>query len=323
MVSRNRGHARLRYKTLARYIGTTLQNRIIDHLRRVTVGRIIIENHDWRRTVFLAGTGRSGTTWLANAINYNNAYRCMFEPFHSKQVDILRHYNYRQYLRPNDSRLRIYEPAKAVLCGDVRSKWIDGYNRKIIVKKRLINDIRANLLLKWIKSNFPEIQIILLLRHPCAVAASKLKLNWETHLEDFLSQPELMEDHLSPFEDDIKKAETAFEKHIFLWCIENYVPLKQLQKDEYHLVFYERLCTKPESEIHRLFGFLDEKCSPKVMRMLSRPSATTRPESPIMLGKNLVESWRDNISVEQVLTTVDILKVFGLDQIYSYESIPH
>jgi hypothetical protein len=45
-------------------------------------------NNDFRNTIFLAGTGRSGTTWLSNIINYKNEYRYMFEPFQSKKVNI-------------------------------------------------------------------------------------------------------------------------------------------------------------------------------------------------------------------------------------------
>ena len=35
---------------------------------------------DHRDAVFLAGSGRSGTTWLSEVINYKGGYRYVFEP---------------------------------------------------------------------------------------------------------------------------------------------------------------------------------------------------------------------------------------------------
>ena len=37
-------------------------------------------------TIIIAGVGRSGTTLLAETINYDNQFRLMFEPFHKYKV---------------------------------------------------------------------------------------------------------------------------------------------------------------------------------------------------------------------------------------------
>jgi hypothetical protein len=176
--------------------------------------RILIHIGSYRKTVFLAGTGRSGTTWLQEVINYNNAYRIMFEPFHSKRVGLIKEWNYRQYLRSDNLDDKFIKPASAILSGKIRHEWIDRSNRKHVAKKRLIKDIRAQLLLKWMKHNFPEIPIILMIRHPCAVANSKLKLKWDAHLNDFLMQDKLMIDFLNPFKKEIEGAKDLFDIHI-------------------------------------------------------------------------------------------------------------
>ena len=42
--------------------------------------RIIhVDTHDYRKTIFLAGSARSGTTWLQEIVNFNNDYRVLFE----------------------------------------------------------------------------------------------------------------------------------------------------------------------------------------------------------------------------------------------------
>jgi hypothetical protein len=279
-------------------------------------------NSDYKKSIFIAGTGRSGTTWVSSIINYNNEYRYIFEPFYSDKVSNVKNFKYRQYLRPDDRGKEFIEPTKAILSGKVRSKWTDRFNKRFISNKRLIKDIRANLLLSWIHNNFPSVPIILLLRHPCAVVNSHLKLNWDNHLDEILAQAELIEDFLEPFKQKILLAETDFEKQIFLWCIENYVPLKQFKRGEIHLAFYENFCECPKDEIERLFSFLGKKFDETIFLNLSKPSSMSRKESAVITGDSIVDSWRKHITDEQLQKAVEIMSLFGLDRIYSEEVMP-
>ena len=100
----------------------------------------IIDLGDRRRTILLAGVARSGSTWVANIINYKNDYRLMFEPFHSRYVDIMKDFSWRQYLRVDNKDEKFLKPVEAILSGNVRNKWIDKFNRKQITKKRIIKE---------------------------------------------------------------------------------------------------------------------------------------------------------------------------------------
>ena len=156
----------------------------------------LVDRHDYRKSIFVAGSGRSGTTWLQEIINYHNEYRVMFEPFYPQKVNIVSDWHPFQYLRTEDTEQRFLRPAEAILCGNVKNFWVDKYNKRLFSQRRVIKDIRANLFLHWIKDNFPEIPIILIMRHPCAVANSKSQGNWENNLDHYLSQEDLMEDYL-------------------------------------------------------------------------------------------------------------------------------
>lgn len=284
--------------------------------------RLIFDSGDYRRSVILAGTGRSGTTWTEEIINSRNDFRILFEPFHSNKVDLLSEWNYRQYLRCNDHNDKFLKPAASILAGEIRNAWIDQFNQRIFSRKRLIKDIRIQLLLKWIKCHFPEIPVILLLRHPCAVANSKLKLGWETHLHDFLGQDELMNDHLDPFRQELESAKILFDKHIFMWCVENYVPLKQFNKGEIIVVFYEDLCTNPQKEIERIFAFIKEDFSSSLLERFTKPSALAQKDSAIISGTDLIGTWRKSISDKQIQRASEILGIFGLQAIYDQSSFP-
>lgn len=279
-------------------------------------------NSDYKDAIFLAGTGRSGTTWISSIINYNNEYRYIFEPFYSDRVSTVKNFRYRQYLRPDNQAKEFILPTKQILSGKVRSNWTDRYNKRFISNKRLIKDIRANLLLSWIHNNFPSVPIILLLRHPCAVVNSHLKLGWDNHIEELLEQAELIEDFLHPFKQNILEAQTDFEQQIFLWCIENYVPLKQFKKGEIHLAFYENFCECPREEIERLFSFLGKKFDESIFLNLKKPSSMSTKESAVITGDSIVDSWRKHVTDEQLQRAIEIMSRFGLDKIYSKDGMP-
>lgn len=246
----------------------------------------------------------------------------MFEPFHSRKIGALKDWNYRQYLRGDNRDEKFIKPASAILSGRIRHEWIDRYNQKVVARKRLIKDIRAQLLLEWIKRNFPEIPIMLLMRHPCAVANSKLKLNWDSHLDDFLAQKQLMLDFLNPFQKEIESATTPFDKHVFMWCIENYVPLRQFSENEILVLFYEHLCINPQEEARRLFSFIGASSLPRSLNYAEKPSALSRKESAIVAGADLVDSWREHISAKQIARAKEICSIFGMQAIYAEDSRP-
>jgi hypothetical protein len=274
------------------------------------------ENH--RDAVFLAGSGRSGTTWLSEVVNYKGGYRYIFEPFNPARVSAFEHFRSKQYLRPDDAREAFLEPARLAISGALRDPWTDRFNATFVARRRLIKDIRANLLLGWMRANFPGMPIVLLLRHPCAVVTSRLALGWRDNLGETMAQEDLVEDHLLPMEAEIRAARDDFERHLFLWCIDNHVPLRQFARGEIHLAFYENLLENPEVGLRSLFGFLGEDLDDRVYDKLGRPSLLSRRGAP----SPSVDGWRAHVGARQLETALEILALFGLDRIYGEGPMP-
>ena len=274
--------------------------------------------------VFLAGTERSGTTWVAEAINYAQDYRLMFEPFWAQHVPASEPIAPQEYIRPDDRPADKIGAATRILAGQVRNRWVDRFHRSFIARQRLIKDVRANLFLKWLKNLFPQLPVVLLIRHPCAVAKSQIerKHGFATTEHTFLTQPALVEDHLEPFVADIRHDHSPFADRIFRWCIQNYVPLKQFSKNEIHVVFYENLCTDADGEFRRLFEYLNRPFQDDVLSAAARPSPMSQTTSAVNTTADLIDSWRDAVSSTDVSEAADIMRLFGLDRVYGPRSVP-
>jgi hypothetical protein len=272
--------------------------------------------------VLVAGTGRSGTAWVSNIINYANEYRYLFEPFQPYRTQEINNFRYRQYMRPDETDPAFVLPARLILSGAIHSPWVDRYNRRLISRRRVIPEIRANLMLKWLRNRFPTTRIIWLLRHPIADANSRMQLGWKNHLDEILSQEALLDDHIGPFRREIASARTEFERQLYLWCIENYVPLRQLAPGDVHVAFYENFCERPKFEIDRLFHYLDRPYTRAIFNQLRRPALLNRDETQAVRRHDLVENWRAQIMPHQVERALEILAMFGLDALYGEDAMP-
>jgi len=282
------------------------------------------------RAVFLAGAGRSGTTWLANLVNYDNRYRYLFEPLHPTYIGAVRHFNLYQYLRPGDRRAEFLEPVRRILSGRIRDPRIDKLNRRGIASRRLIKDVFANLYLGWLREAFPGVPIVMILRHPVAVADSQRKLGhytWLQHATALLEQPELVADFLEPYVDEIRRVTDPFEVAIVIWALVNLVPLRQVGAGDIHVCFYEHFCECPEQEIAGIEQFLGRRAGAawqdgRFRAALARPSEQARRDSAVKVGGKSVEAWMGQVTTREIDSALRLLDRFGMGGIYGAGAMP-
>jgi hypothetical protein len=293
-------------------------------IRRRMGLRFVIDRHpDHRRSILIAGTGRSGGTWLSEIINQRNEYRFIFEPFHPKRTPWMKAFGERRYMRPEEKGSEFLELTQSIVEGRIRHPWTERFNRRFVAHQRLIKEDYANLMMKWLHVNFPGMPLILLLRHPCAVAASFVAHNYRGAVMPLLEQEKLVEDFLHPYVDAIRRARDTFERTVFLWCVETLVPLRQCRPGELHVVFFENLVQNPVDELGRLFSYLGKNMDGLDIEKLKIPSLTARRAvSAVWTGADRVDSWKSKVSDEQRRRALEILTLFGLDCIYTDESMP-
>jgi hypothetical protein len=279
---------------------------------------------DLRKSILVAGTARSGTTWLGDLIASQIPSRILFEPFNPDLVPEYRGFRYLQYMRPGTENPEFYAFARKVFSGEIRNRWIDHQNERVHSEYRLIKEIRINLALKWLHDNFPEVRIVFLLRHPCAVVSSRMELGWATDkdIEPFLSQADLVNDYLGQHLELIRNAKMEEEKHAIIWSISNLVPLEQFMPGELKIVYYENLCTQPEIELPSLFASIGQKYESPRLDQINEPSQTTRISSAVVSGRDKVTHWKKKLSPAQIDTILRVVESFGLNHLYADSSLP-
>lgn len=287
-------------------------------MRNAIARRACLDRQSPDAAVLLAGTGRGGTTWLAQVINHDRRYRLMFEPVMPDHVPLFAPLSRRPYLPRHSQDDAWADALDRVFSGRLRNAWVDAYNTTLLPLGRLIKDIRLNLALPWLAERYPGMPIVWLLRHPCAVAHSKLKLGWDTHLDLFLDHPQLMADHLGPARSLLQSTDDPWGRHLIMWCVETLVPLRGLCRGEVLPVCYEDLCDKPWKTVDRMFAYLERPYKKRAMRhALAARSATSHRGSAVVTGADPVAGWMQHVTADQRRRADDILRAFGLDTLYT------
>lgn len=234
----------------------------------------MVDLHQPGLTVFVAGSGRSGTTWVADIVNWNNRFRFLFEPFHRRVTALYGWSEGLGYMHPESCSPDVLRYVRRIIEGRIRNHWVDAQNRKFWCRDRLIKDVNSCLMLGWLVRQFLQIKLIFILRDPLAVAESKMRLGWKPRLSRYLNQPALVEKYLDSKIDLLRRIDDVRLQHIGQWCIENYVALREMSEKNVCLVFYEELMKSRERNIRRMFDLAGLKIDNSAMESSRYPSFT-------------------------------------------------
>lgn len=276
-------------------------------------------------TVLIAGVGRSGTTWLADFINFDNGYRDLFEPFHAWMIPEAEALKGHWYQRPGDEPLEVFTAyLERVLRGRMHHPWIDRFNQRIVSRRRMVKVIRANLFLGWLADRYPGLKIVLLIRHPAAVARSRLRLHdgwdWRPTLAEMLEQPRLAAILKSDQRRSVADAVDTFDEYLLTWSISHWIPLTDVPAGRVLPVYYEHLRSEPETQMRRIFEYLERDWNPACLATHRVPSKTARSISEDEVDDHGCEApWIRELSDTARERMANILKAFGLSRLY-YEN---
>jgi hypothetical protein len=252
------------------------------------------------RPIFIAGVAAHSLNAVAEYIESASDCKRLIEPFTSFYYPASPGFPYYFHLRPDNADPKYLRRVATVLAPH-------GGKRRV-----LIQEWRANLWLGWLSKQFPQTRVVLVVRHPCAVASTRILLDTPTRTKVFAWRVPRIQDGLERFADLINHSTDLFDRHVIDWCLQHHVPLRQLAGQDHHVLFYERLVT-PETRDHTVRGLLEYVggCS----------SAADQPR--LMRERYAVmDGGRKHITRAQEQRAADLLREFGLGDLYDEHGRP-
>lgn len=286
-------------------------------LNKVSVNRV----SGLEDVTFLTSQGRSGSTLVSRLITSGGNFRNHHEPFNKAFVAEVEPFEYGRYIPKSANLNQEKNIVSKVLSGKIYNHWIGMGTLSFFYKKRLIKAIRANLFTPWLKNNFSEIKLVVLIRNPFAVAESWINVNFgngKRLLQTIKDQPSLVDSLPKEAQKQITQEMSLKERLIFNWCVEYYMLFKDLNPSEYKLLVYERLLEDSEKEMKELLGFINVPYHDKWKIVLNKPSMTTSKNSLARTqpGK-LHEKWRTSWTEDEIARGRNIMGLFGFQDVYA------
>lgn len=280
-------------------------------------------------TYIIFGSGRSGTTWLAEILREVSRGVHIDEPLKnndSYKIQKLGFTGWGQYI-PEDLAYHewksVYKYFDKLLNG--REYNPNHVNQDIyeIFSNRtfIIKFIRANYLMPWLVNNFSVKTPLFLVRNPFATIYSQLNHSgWgkdrASNLKGKITIPKFIfyEKFYAKYQIYYDSLTRIEELLALRWCTENsFVINHPFNNLKWKMVFYEHLVTQPSElkKICDLFGFIlpDKK-------VVERSSISSTKKST---QERLFE-WKNKLDNEQIKLINNQLEKFGLENLYHMET---
>ena len=249
------------------------------------------------KPILVTGSHRSGTTWVGRMLAASPGVAYIGEPFridHDIGTCNARFDRWFTYICERNGH-EYYEPIKDTigfrynlfgklrLSGHPRSalrelrRYLRWLECRVLNIRPLIRDPIAVFSAEWLSAKF-NTDTIVMIRHPAAFAGSLKVKHWTHPFSHFLEQPLLMEDHLFPFEDEIRyfaeKDRDIVDQAALLWKLIHYMILKfRRAHPEWIFVRHEDLSRSPQDGFNSLFGRIGLEFTEHVAEVVSRHSS--------------------------------------------------
>lgn len=272
--------------------------------------------YELSKTLVIAGSPRSGTTWLAELVCMIPDSALLFEPLNLHRVSLARlaGFNWRTYVDQNEKWAKGEEFLETVLRGKLLNAWTTSHiplKRSLCVRRWVVKFVRANMMLRWLGDRFPIPAPLFIIRHPCATVASQLQQKWSKPM-GAPQVPKFMAAY-PQFTEVLEKLHEPEEFLAVRWCIENYAPLAGAHPHPFQIVSYEGLVRDGRKELQRIFETWNIELPKQTLTQLENPSMTTKKRSLQLRGVDRLESWKRVLSADQIDRILRIVKAFGLD----------
>lgn len=274
-----------------------------------------------QKNIFIFSDPRGGSTWLAKILKDALGYPVLWEPLYlrDKQNSAFKRlgFGWRQEIPVCAEWPEAYDAFDRIFRGKVLTNWTTTMSTPI---EFILNDwqickfCRANGMAQWLKKNFqPDLTPIILFRHPFSVAASQLKHGSWAGMPAGFDIPKM------PFNERYRKHSRFLstlssqpERSVAQWCLTNGPLLETQEKDDFIVIFYERLLHNPAKELESAFGKWGVDIEVDFTEIAKRPSRTVISTDSVRDVEEQLSKWTVFFDKETIFSLVNILEYFEI-----------
>jgi len=287
------------------------------------------------QTRFIAGSGRSGTTWVLDTLAAANSLRPVFEPLNPYASPVGQMYAHRVLSR-SEKHAELHTFLEDVFAGREIQLWskyrrlshwliptgaalgtvadasrlarrwarflkeAPGLAAKASHREPLVKCIWSNLMLGWLAEDC-NCRILFVMRHPGAVIESELRSGWtaDDTLDRFRRDPKLRDLGGGRYGPLLKERLEPVESLTLRWLIENQPVANGEVSGVKGVVHYEELVAKSPLAWGKIKDVLSLELIPDA-KMLARPSQQSWPPGSASVQRRSASSeWMPGLTADQ------------------------
>lgn len=205
-------------------------------------------------------------------------------------------------------------------------------------KRALLKAATAIFAAEWLQKEF-NFEILALIRHPAAFISSLKRLNITHPFNDFLEQPELMQDYLKPFENKIFEYSKLQKEHssqnvpdiidqgILLWnIIYSSISILKQRNPNWLFLRHEDISKEPLKNFDLIYKHFDLTFTQEIADKITSYTTSENPSEALSgkwntLKRNSaanVKNWKSRLTPEEI-ERIKLQTKTVADQFYSKE----
>jgi hypothetical protein len=284
------------------------------------------------RPILVTGVHRSGTTWVGKILAESPRVAYISEPLNVwHRPGVLRAPTRRWYTYIcEDNQAEYLEPFLEMLAFDYHTEmevrsiksgkdllrmgrdWSTFWKGRRNLSLPLVKDPFAVFSSEWFNSCL-DCRVVVVVRHPAAVASSLMKLGWSFDFQDLLDQPLLMRDWLETFRDEMEQLRDASNNLIaqscLLWrMVYQTIDRMRLKIPGLIVIRHEDFSLNPHARFEQLYRELNLEYTAEIQSAVTATSSRDNPKetsqrsihSVRIDSQAIVKSWQRRLTREEI-----------------------
>ena len=256
----------------------------------------------YQHLINIHGVPRSGTSWLGEIFNSAPCVRYKYQPLYRKPLrGMIGAHSRREDLESYFRLLYGYgddfiDRRQDVARGIAPRFALKDQTPAVLVSKH----VRHHFLVPRLLALLPEMRIVGIVRHPCAVLHSWRRTPWPTYDPDW---DFLAEWRFAPSKNRYRP-EWYYGFHRWQEVAKLFLDMQRLHPQRFYLLRYEDLVADTEAQVERLFDFCGIPLGAQTAAFLQRSTSSTVDDAyGVFRQQTDVHAWRAKME-EAVVRTI-------------------